>query len=152
MAKKNITSKRKSRGKAKTAGKKKPSTKKKLKLRSKPARAKAKASKKPVRKTRVIPREISSGSERSSLGSGVLRTAARSQKTGLGDEAAGQSGDLQGLSGAEESNSESVEELLEEGQTFEAEVISGVENAPDPDEGEIHTHERPKDEFPPEEQ
>jgi hypothetical protein len=42
--------------------------------------------------------------------------------------------------------------LLEEGQTFEAEVISGVENAPDPDEGEIHTHERPEDEFPPEEQ
>ena len=70
----------------------------------------------------------------------------------MGEEAAGQSGDLQGLSRLENSNSESVEELLEEGQAFEAEAISGVENAPDPDEGEIHTHERPEDESSPEDQ
>jgi N utilization substance protein A len=69
----------------------------------------------------------------------------------LGEEAAGQSGDLQGLSRAEDSNAESVEELLEEGQAFEAEVIRGVENAPDADEEEIHTHERQEDELPPEE-
>src|SRR5271169_87354 len=144
--------KKKSRGKTNTASKKKPAIKKKLKPRSKPARAKAKAPQKPVRKTKGFPREISSGSERSSLGSGVLRIAGRPQKMGLGEEAAGQSGDLQGLSGTEESNSESVEELLEEGQAFEAEVISGVENAPDADEGEIHTHERPEDESSPEDQ
>jgi hypothetical protein len=144
--------KKKTRSKRKTAEKKKLTTKKKLTLRAKPARKKSKPAKKLVRRKKTPPREISSGSERSSLGSGVLRTVARPQKSGLGEEAAGQSGDLQGLSSAEDSNSESVEELLEEGQAFEAEVISGVENAPDPDEEEIHAHERPEDELSPEEQ
>jgi hypothetical protein len=37
-------------------------------------------------------------------------------------------------------DSESVEELTEEGQDYEAEVVSGVENALDPDEGEVRTH------------
>ncbi len=152
MAKRKITTKKKSSGRTKSAAKKKPTLRKKLKLHAKPARAKAKAPKKPVRMTKVLPREISSGSERSSLGSGVLRTEAPHKRTGLGEEAAGQSGDLQGLSAIEESNSESVEELLEEGQAFEAEVVSGVENAPDPDEEEIHTHERPEDELTPDEE
>jgi hypothetical protein len=152
MAKKKITPKKKSRGKPKTASKKKPMAKRKLSLRSRPARAKPKAMNKPVRRTPAATPELSSGSERSSLGSGGLRTAARAPETGLGEDAAGQSGDLQGLSGAEESNSESVGELLEEGQAFEAEVISGVENAPDPDEEEIHTHERPEDGLTPEEE
>jgi hypothetical protein len=48
-------------------------------------------------------------------------------------EAAGQSGDTQGIPDAAEADSESVEELLEEGQPFEAGVVSGVERAPDPD-------------------
>ena len=144
--------KKKTRGKTKTTKKAKPTSKKKPTLRARPARARAKAPKKPARSARSLPREISSGSERSSLGSGVLRTAARPQKAGLGEEAGGQSGDLQGLSGIEESNSESVEELLEEGQAFEAEVVSGVENAPDPDQEEIHTHERPEDELTPDEE
>jgi hypothetical protein len=127
--------------------------KKKVTLRSKRARAKAKIAKKPVKKAvakkRVVTRrEPSSGSERSSLGSGVMRAEAPPARRGLGEEAAGQSGDLQGLSRAEDSNSESVEELVEEGQAFEAEVVSGVENAPDPDEEEVHTHERPEGKFP----
>ncbi len=42
-------------------------------------------------------------------------------------------------------DSESVEELAEEGQSFEAEVIDAVEGAPDPDEDEIHTREVPED-------
>lgn len=151
MAKKKITPKTKTRGKTKTAKKLKPTSKKKRALHARATRAGAKAPKKPARRTGKLPREISSGSERSSLGPGALRTAARPERTGLGEEAAGQSGDLQGLSRAEDSNAESVEELLEEGQAFEAEVISGVENAPDADEEEIHTHERPEDEFPPEE-
>jgi hypothetical protein len=41
-----------------------------------------------------------------------------------------------------------VEELLEEGQTFEAEAVAGVENAPDPDQGEVVTHESPEDDVP----
>jgi len=61
---------------------------------------------------------------------------------------AGQSGDLQGLSGAEDSDSESVDELLEEGNSFEAEVVKGVEDAGDADEAEVHTHEVPEDDVP----
>src|SRR5882762_2662576 len=45
---------------------------------------------------------------------------------GLGARSAGQSGDLQGLSGIAGAGSESVEELLEEGNAFEAELVKGV--------------------------
>jgi hypothetical protein len=45
-------------------------------------------------------------------------------------------------------DSESVEELIEEGQSFEADAISGVENAPDADQGEVRVHERLEDELP----
>ena len=44
--------------------------------------------------------------------------------------------------------SESVEELVEEGQSFEAEAISGVEDAPDPDVAEVHTKQVPEDDVP----
>ena len=60
---------------------------------------------------------------------------------GLGSGSAGQSGDTQGLSDIAEVDSQSVEELIEEGQFFEAEVIDGIENAPDPDVAEVHTTE-----------
>lgn len=59
---------------------------------------------------------------------------------GLGSGAAGQSGDVQGLSRGENIDSESVEELTEEGQDYEAEVVSGIENAPEPDQGRVQTH------------
>ncbi len=62
--------------------------------------------------------------------------------------AAGQSGDLQGLSGVPTADSESVRELLEEGQAYEASVISGIENAPEPDVAEVKTHEVPEDDVP----
>ncbi len=61
-----------------------------------------------------------------------------------------QSGDLQGLSDVEEGDSESVRELAEEGQAFEAEAIDAVENAPDPDVAEVTTREVPEDDVPPE--
>jgi len=41
-----------------------------------------------------------------------------------------------------------VEELVEEGQAFEAGVVSGVENAPDADESEVKTREVPEDDVP----
>lgn len=72
----------------------------------------------------------------------------RSERAGLGPESAGQSGDNQGLSDLAEADSETVEELLAEGQSFEAEVISGIENAPPADEEEVHTHEVPEDDVP----
>jgi N utilization substance protein A len=60
-----------------------------------------------------------------------------------GDEG-GQSSDEEGLSDEPLSSSESVEELADEGQAFEAEVVDGVENAPLADEGERIFHERPE--------
>ncbi len=66
----------------------------------------------------------------------------------MGPGSAGQSGDTQGLSDVAEAGSESVEELVEEGQSFEAEVISGVEEAADPDVSEVHTKEVPEDDVP----
>ena len=45
-------------------------------------------------------------------------------------------------------DSESVEELAEEGNAFEADVIYGVENASDPDVSEVITHEIPEDDVP----
>jgi hypothetical protein len=64
---------------------------------------------------------------------------------GLGPESGGQSGSLQGLSGVEGADSESVSELLEEGNSFEAEIVKGVQDAPDADESEVHTHQRPQE-------
>ncbi|HYA97293.1 MAG TPA: hypothetical protein VEH49_04295 [Methylomirabilota bacterium] len=68
-------------------------------------------------------------------------------RRGLGPAAGGQSGDTQGLSRGGY-DSESVEELVEEGQYAEAEALSGVENALDPDEGEVTTSEVPEDDVP----
>jgi hypothetical protein len=59
-----------------------------------------------------------------------------------------QSGDLQGLSRAEQADSESVDELLEEGNLFEAGAVAGVEEADNADEREVHTHELPEDDVP----
>ena len=69
-------------------------------------------------------------------------------RRGLGARSAGQAGDTQGISAAVRTDSESVEELLEEGQSFEAEVVAGVENAPEPDQGEVRTKEVPEDDVP----
>lgn len=70
------------------------------------------------------------------------------KKKGLGPDSAGQSGDLQGLPDHSEADSESVEQLLEEGQAFEAEVVDGVQNAPEPDVAEVHTRQVPEDDVP----
>jgi len=67
---------------------------------------------------------------------------------GLGARSGGQAGNLQGLSNTAEADSESVDELLEEGNAFEAEVVEGVEDAPEADKGEIRTHEVPEDDVP----
>jgi len=67
---------------------------------------------------------------------------------GLGARSGEQSGDLQGLSNVEGADSESVNELLEEGNAFEADVVKGVEDAEDDDEVEVRTHEVPQDDVP----
>ncbi len=74
-------------------------------------------------------------------------TAAFSRK-GPGARSGEQSGDLQGLSSVEAADSESVEELLEEGNAFEADVVAGVENAANTNPREVRTHEVPEDDVP----
>jgi hypothetical protein len=64
-------------------------------------------------------------------------------REGLRARSGEQSGDLQGLSNVQSADSESVDELLEQGNAFEAEVVTGVEDAEDADEREVRTHEVP---------
>ena len=66
----------------------------------------------------------------------------------LGPNSAGQSGDLQGISDVADADSESVKELVEQGNAFEADAVDGVENAKDPDVSEVTTREVPEDDVP----
>ncbi len=60
----------------------------------------------------------------------------------------GQSGDLQGLSDIDRADSESVDELLEEGNAFEAGIVESVEEAGEREGSEVHTREVPEDDVP----
>jgi hypothetical protein len=84
---------------------------------------------------------------RSSLREDVLLAPRRDE----GSLRAGQSGDLQGLSEAKDADSESVSELLEDGQSFEAEVVEGVEGVPDekpvPQRGRAPTAGEPPEDY-----
>jgi len=97
-----------------------------------------------VGKPRAI---ISAMKKRDDESTRTYNTVAGKEK-GLGPDSAGQSGDTQGLSELAGADSESVSELLEEGQSFEADVISGIENAPDPDVAEVRTRQVPEDDVP----
>jgi hypothetical protein len=72
----------------------------------------------------------------------------RFKRDELGPDSAGQSGDTQQLSDTASADSESVEELVEEGNAFEADAVDGVENAKDPDVSEVTTREVPEDDVP----
>jgi hypothetical protein len=65
-----------------------------------------------------------------------------------GSRSGARSGDLQGLRGIAGADSESVAELLEEGNAFEAGVVAGVEEAEDDQAREVHTHEVLEDDVP----
>ena len=58
------------------------------------------------------------------------------------------SGDLQALPEVEHLDSENLLELIEEGNAFEANVLTGVEDAEDNEGKEVHTHEVPEDDVP----
>lgn len=124
MAKRKPARKKKSAKKA--AAKKKFALKKKVSAKKKPARRK-----KPSRRPADVSYPVPAQSDR-----------------GLGPDSGGQSGDVQGLSRNELANSESIAELTEEGQDYEAGIVSGVENAPDADEGPINTKEVPENDVP----
>ncbi len=55
--------------------------------------------------------------------------------------------DDEGLSSIPSADSESVDELLDEGNAFEAGIVSGVEEA-DGSDAEVRTHEVPEDDVP----
>lgn len=74
----------------------------------------------------------------------VVSSEELTEQQGMGPSAAGQSGDLQGLSNIADADSESVEQLVEEGQAMEADAIAGVEDAPEADISEVHTRQRPR--------
>jgi hypothetical protein len=59
----------------------------------------------------------------------------------LASDSAGQSGDAQGLSQIADVDEESVEELAETDQAYEAEVVEGVEDAGNHPERPVHTRE-----------
>jgi hypothetical protein len=111
---------------------KKAAPKKKLSLKNKqPARKKAARRKKPLRRPADITNPVTAQSGR-----------------GLGPDSGGQSGDIQALSGRELADSESVTGLAEEGQDYEAGIVSGVENVPDADRGPIKTREVSENDVP----
>jgi hypothetical protein len=133
------------------ARKKKPV--KKAKKKAAPRKAKRPAKKK-VKKAKSAPKPVLRKTSKKKTAAKPARGKANSaelagfQRKGLGSFTGGQSGDLQGISSRSGVDSESVTELLEEGQTFEAEAVSGVENAADPDVSEVVTHQFPEDDVP----
>jgi hypothetical protein len=70
------------------------------------------------------------------------------KQKGLGPDSAGQSGDTQGISDIAESSSQSVEELLEEGQFIEASLVEGIEEAAEGDPARLHPKQVPVDDVP----
>ena len=59
----------------------------------------------------------------------------------VGSDSAGQSGDAQGLSQIAGADEESVGELAETDQSYEAEAVEGLEDAADHPERPLHTRE-----------
>jgi len=123
----------------------KKKTRKKTRNKAKKAAPKKKAAKKkPARNT--APGKVRSRGR--ARGKAEATSPVEFEPKGLGARSGGQSGDLQGLSNRGESDSESVDELLEEGNAFEAEAVKGVEDADEADEQEVRTHEVPEDDVP----
>lgn len=124
----------------------------------KTARKKKSAGKKSGTLRRTVARSKKARSSKRSRPKQIVRTAARSPQVtfldaisstrrGLGAHSAGQAGDTQGLSNVEETDSESVEELVEEGQTYEAGAVAGIEDA-DASQGEVRTRQVLEDDVP----
>jgi hypothetical protein len=124
--------------------------KNKKKSKAKPKKSLAKkAPKKKARAKKAAPKKKPAQKKRSrARGKSQSVATVAFERKGLGAKSGGQSGDLQGLSDSASADSESVDELLEEGNAFEAEVVEGVENVPDADRGEVRTHEVPEDDVP----
>lgn len=136
-----VKAKKSAPAKAKVVAKSKATAKATGKVAAKPKAAKA-----TVARARTAPRREAADSDtdfRANQEVEIVRPKGRSRVARAG---AG-SGDLQGISSVEEADSESEDELLEEGQSFEAGIIGGVERAGD-EESEVVTHEVLEDDVP----
>jgi hypothetical protein len=145
--KKTKTSK-KNQNKPKANARKTVVTKSNRAAKNKPA-AKAKAALKvragaskptPNKKARRASPTVQVGSQ--SVETMQMKPKARVARAGAGG------GDFGGASVVEDVDSQSADELLEEGQAFEAGIVRGVEQADDNIEQEVHTHEVPQDDVP----
>jgi hypothetical protein len=158
MAKKKRTSRKPTTRKKKTAPKRKPAARKaprrtkkataRKTARRKPASRKAATKKKPAVRKATRPKAKRASGARQPRGRAASDLDLMPTRRGLGAETGGQSGDTEGLSREELADSESVEELLEEGQAFEAGIVDGVENAPNADRGGVRTRQVPEDDVP----
>ena len=142
---------------------------KKLKKAAKAASAKkvaqktklaASAKKKPVAKAKIATKANSAAKKRTApkrtkaisqasivQGNQDVETVRLKPKSRVARAGTG-AGDLQGISVVEDVDSESADELLEEGQAFEAGIVSGVERAGNAEELEVVTHEVLEDDVP----
>lgn len=138
-----------------------PSKKKKTK--SKKTKSKTPTSKRPKKSSRAkramvpkkkVKKKQSKKTSSKASPAGARKTPVRraqrleSSQSREGAVSSRQSGDLEGLSRVEQADSESVDELVEEGNIFEAGAVAGVEEADDQDTREVHTHEVPEDDVP----
>jgi hypothetical protein len=124
------------RSRRKSGSKPKPKPKPKRKIASKSRKTKKSPAKRKTKSARTGPRR---------------RPVDMDSARDVGFGSAGQSGDIEGLSSTPSADSESVEELVEEGQAFEAGVVEGVENAPPARRrGGVRTRQVPEDDVPPE--
>lgn len=131
----------------KKAAKKKPGKKvkrvRKIAKAKAPKRAAAKTKKRNVAR-RVVVDRVTSGSEGSTLDPKGRLIVETEEEAVPGIHKGDMSGDLQGLSTLEYDDSESVSELIGEGQDLEAELIEGIEDAPDADKGDVRVHGGPQ--------
>ena len=138
---------------------KKKTKKKHTKLKKTALKKTAASKRKPVKKkvTKKLDKKKAIPKKKPALKRTAVKTKAIRKKTEGAKPAnafkkpsrsAVQSGDLQGLSNAETVDSESVGELVEEGNAFEADIVAGVEDAGRHDEREVRTHEVPEDDVP----
>jgi DNA-nicking Smr family endonuclease len=126
--------------------KSKKSVSKKTTPRKKPAKKKAAPKKAAGKKATVAKKVVTTRRRTPARRQGASAPAFSRERAG--SQSGELSGDLQGLSNREAADSESVDELLEEGNALEADAVSGVESADDADEQEVHTHEVPEDDVP----
>jgi hypothetical protein len=151
MAKKKAAPKKLKKKKAPKAAAKKVAKMAKVSVRAKNkavAKAKVAASNKAPVKKKTAPKKTPPSAEANvSRGSQDVETVRLKPKSRVARAGTG-AGDLQGISIVEDVDSESADELLEEGQAFEAGIVSGVERAGDAEESEVITHEVLEDDVP----